>query len=713
MNQQESFNHFFSTQLNQEQQHAVAQKKGSLLIIAGAGSGKTRVITSRIINLILNERVPPHAIIALTFTNKAASEMKERITAQLGGGPKPFIGTFHSYCLYLLRKHPQLAPHDPFSIIDADDQQSMLQKLIKQIHAEKKITAKTLSYQISLKKNSGAYQGDHETSQQEQLFEQLYATYEKEKKVNKVIDFDDLLLEINALFANNTWFKEQFQATIRHVLVDEYQDTNHVQHALLKHMALNNDTFVLDSLCVVGDEDQSIYSWRGATVANIMQFTNDFPNTTRIKIEQNYRSVQPILNIANQVIEHNTYRNPKKIWSEKEATQRARVITCLSGYQEGEACAHLVDRMKKEKKDHSIAVLYRAHYQSRIIEEALIRHSIPYKIIGGIQFYERKEIKDIFAYLRLIANPFDRISFFRIVNVPQRGFGKKFEELFEQQWHQEPLLTFSEVAQQLIKMGAIAGKKATELTQFIALIHSFSFDAKPLGCINTILADTHYFTYLKENFEPEEAQAKTENIKELLRAVCHFEEQGIRSVGLLLQEITLMQEKIAQTKEQHDHVQLMTLHAAKGLEFDVVALTGLEEGLFPSMHALYESARLEEERRLLYVGITRAKEYILFSHARYRYTFGTMNDQIGSRFLDEIPSALAPRHDVSGWDTHQLVSFLFFVVWGKSHKKTIACYYVWRCTESNASNIKGQKNCFSRKTVSASHKIWFRNYKKS
>jgi DNA helicase-2/ATP-dependent DNA helicase PcrA len=658
MNHQESFNHFFSTQLNPAQQQAVAQKDGSLLIIAGAGSGKTRVITSRIINLMLNEHVPPYAIVALTFTNKAAIEMKERIAAMLGSGPKPFIGTFHAYCLHLLRTNPHLAPFSPFAILDADDQQSMLQGLIKRAKIEKKITAKNLGYQISMKKNSGTQQPEHALSQQEQIFEQLYAAYEKEKKLNKVIDFDDLLIEVNKLFANNVSFKEKFQANVRHILVDEYQDTNNIQHTLLKHMTLiNNQQFTVDSLCVVGDEDQSIYSWRGATVANIMNFTSDFPNTTIVKIEQNYRSVQPILQIANQVIQHNTYRNPKNIWSKKEAHDRARIITCLSGYQESEAFAHLVKVVRKEKKQQTIAILYRAHYQSRMIEEALIRHSIPYKIIGGIQFYERKEIKDILAYLRLIANSFDRISFFRIYNVPQRGLGKKFEEEFDACWQQEPLFTFFEVGQQLINAGELSGKKAAEMQDFIALIQALNYESKPSDCINHILATTQYFSYLKATFDPVEAEAKIENVKELLRAVAYFEEQGINTVALLLHEITLMQEKIALSKDHHDHVQLMTLHAAKGLEFDIIALSGLEEGLFPSTHSLYDPASIEEERRLFYVGITRAKEHILFSHARYRYTFGTMNDQTSSRFLDEIPEHLAHRTDASGWDTLQSSSF--------------------------------------------------------
>ena len=656
MQQQENFKNFFEQSLNPEQQKAVAQKTGSLLVIAGAGSGKTRVITSRIINLIVNENIPPQAIIALTFTNKAALEMKERIMHFLERqAEKTFIGTFHSYCLYLLRTNTHLLPYTQFSILDADDQQQILHGIIKRNSLQKKITAKNLGYQISIRKNSSLEQS---SAPHDSVFEELYRAYEQEKTLSKSLDFDDLLLEVLKLFNNNSIFKNQFHQKIRHILVDEYQDTNTIQHSLLKHMALASENELsVDSLCAVGDEDQSIYSWRGATVANIMHFKKDFPDTVLIKIEQNYRSVEPILNIANHVIQNNTQRNPKTLWSNRKASDRACVLTCLSGYQEGEAIAQALKAMQESKKFNSLAVLYRAHYQSRIVEEALLRNSIPYKIIGGIQFYERKEIKDILAYLRLAVNPFDRVSFFRVVNIPARGLGEKFEQEFHIAWHQEPLLTFHEIIQQLIEAEVLTGKKAQSLKDFSKIFKKITYTDKPTHCINHIIFETEYYHYLKDTFEQQEAETKIDNIKELLRAATHFEERGPNNVGIFLHEIALMQEKINDQESASEQVYLMTLHGAKGLEFDMVILSGLEEGIFPSSRSIYDSEAVEEERRLFYVGITRAKEHLLITNSRYRYTYGSMTDQRPSRFLHEIPDHLAHKQDSAQWTTSELYNF--------------------------------------------------------
>jgi DNA helicase II / ATP-dependent DNA helicase PcrA len=654
--QQQNFKDFFEQHLNTEQQKAVKQKNGSLLVIAGAGSGKTRVITSRIINLIINENIAPESIIALTFTNKAALEMKERIMHFLGAkAQKTFIGTFHSYCLYLLRNNASLLPYPSFSILDSDDQQHMLQSIIKRNGLQKKITAKNLGYQISMKKNSSL---DDAPAIQDSFFEQLYRAYEHEKTISKSFDFDDLLLEVLKLFTTNKLFKSRFQEKIQHILIDEYQDTNVVQHALLKQMALTEKEFTLDSLCAVGDEDQSIYSWRGATVANIMHFKNDFPNTTTIKIEQNYRSVQPILTIANHVIEHNTQRNPKKLWSNLEASNCACILTCLSDYQESETIAQSLKAALRSKKCATQAVLYRAHYQSRTIEEALLRNGIAYKIVGGIQFYERKEIKDILAYIRLVANPFDRVSFFRIVNTPARGLGEKFEQDIQELWNQQPLSTFYDCIAMMLQAETVTGKKAQSLKEFGTVFKKITINDKPSHCINHIIYETDYYAYLKENFEPKEAETKIENIKELLRAASHFEQRSDgTTITDFLHEIALMQEKINEQESAPEQVFLMTLHSAKGLEFDMVILSGLEEGVFPSNHSIYSSEAVEEERRLFYVGITRAKKYIIKTHSRYRYTFGSMSDQRPSRFLHEIPEQLAQKQDVSHWSSSEIYSF--------------------------------------------------------
>lgn len=448
----EQLNQFITQQLNHEQQKAVIQKNGVLLVIAGAGSGKTRIITARIAHLILNEHVPASSILALTFTNKAAKEMKERIELFLGDhAHPPYIGTFHSYCLRLLKKNNSLLDNQFISILDEDDQQKLLQSIITRNNIGKQITAKQLSYQISHIKNQTLTPNQYETFNNK-LFTSIYKAYEHEKQISKCLDFDDLLLETLKLFKKNPDFKKEFQETIRHILVDEYQDTNIVQHALLKQMSIDDShTFISDSLCVVGDEDQSIYSWRGATVANIINFKQDFPQSNLIKIEQNYRSVQPILEVANKVIEHNKNRNPKQLWSEKQGSNRIRNLICLSDYHEAEVIAHLIKSSRQKRKEQSIALLYRTHFQSRTLEEGLIKHSIPYKIVGGVQFYERKEIKDLLAYLKLLINPFDRTSFFRIINTPSRGLGTKFEEQVHELWDNEPFLTFNNIINKLIE----------------------------------------------------------------------------------------------------------------------------------------------------------------------------------------------------------------------------------------------------------------------
>ncbi|MGE0206282.1 MAG: ATP-dependent helicase [Candidatus Babeliales bacterium] len=651
------FNNFFTNELNEPQQKAVLHTQGPLLVIAGAGSGKTRVITARIVNLLLNEQVAPSSIVALTFTNKAAGEMKERIHAFVQGA-KPFIGTFHSYCLQLLKIHQHLTPYTTFSILDADDQLQLLTGIIKRAGVEKRITAKNLAYQISTLKNA---MSTDQLQTTDIFFQQLYQAYEREKQASKCLDFDDLLLEVLKLFEKNKEFKEQFQQTVRHILVDEYQDTNVVQHALLKQMALDKKKMVIDSVCAVGDEDQSIYSWRGATVANILHFQKDFTDTQLIKIEQNYRSVQPILSLANHVIEHNKNRNPKKLWSTKKATDRVRIVRLMSGYQEGEIIALLAKQLSKKSNVDSMAVLYRAHYQSRAIEEALLRNSMPYKIIGGIQFYERKEIKDVLAYLRLIANPFDRVSFFRVINCPARGLGDKLQELFYETWDAQPFMTFADCIDSLIKAGHVTGIKQKALESFKNLFIPYTLSDSPKKTIEELLNKIAYFSYLKDSFEAQEAEAKIENVKELIRATAFFEQNGLTTIKAFLDEVALMQEKALQHEEEKNTVKLMTLHAAKGLEFDTVVLAGMEETLFPSSRSIQQPEALEEERRLFYVGITRARERLLLTTARHRYTFGSMTDQLPSRFLREIPEAITPSFDISYFQQAQCMDF--FAEW--------------------------------------------------
>jgi DNA helicase-2/ATP-dependent DNA helicase PcrA len=656
-NHKQDFTEFIKTQLNPEQQQAVLIHSGPILVIAGAGSGKTRVITARIANLILHEGTIPSSIIALTFTNKAAQEMQHRITNFLGKLPEmPFIGTFHSYCLRFLKTHQEHLTIPFFSILDEDDQQKIITGIIKRNGLSKKVTPKQISYQISLIKNQSINPENTAELQHNQFMYEIYKAYEAEKRASKCYDFDDLLLETVKLLKKNAPLLEHVHATIEHVLVDEYQDTNLVQNDLLKLLTRkDSQELAIKSICVVGDEDQSIYSWRGATVSNILNFKKEFKGTSIIKIEQNYRSVQPILEAANQVIIHNEQRNPKNLWSTREGTDRVLLLACNSEYQEADAVTSFLKTVTKHKTLETAAVLYRAHYQSRSIEEALIKRSIPYTIIGGIQFYDRKEIKDLLAYLRLIVNPYDRASFFRVINCPQRGLGEAFEELFYSNWHTQPFMTFKDVAHKLCSEGTVQGKKAEVLISFVRIFDQLNPSDITSSALDTIIKRTNYITYLKDNFDEQEAETKIENVKELMQGIIHFESLQISTVGLFLDEVALLQEKIQESKKENNQaVVLMTLHAAKGLEFDNVAIVGLNEDLLPSSRSAAEPDGLEEERRLLYVGITRARERLVLSYAHNRHMYGHMAEYMPSRFLREIPSSLFTRHDLGYIYTEQL-----------------------------------------------------------
>ncbi|MBA2307554.1 UvrD-helicase domain-containing protein [Candidatus Dependentiae bacterium] len=664
MNIREKFDHFFQTQLNPEQQQVVAPHEGVMLVCAGAGSGKTRVITSRMVSLMVNHQVRPHAIIALTFTNKAAKEMKERISRFLGNeGSSPYVGTFHSYCLRMLKSNAHLLKTPTFSLIDESDQEKIVRTIIQQKGLSKKVTAKQVLSAISRGKNEAINQTEREALWgQDLLLKELCLLYEQHKTAAHCFDFDDLLLETLTLFQKNATFKSIFQEHVKHILVDEYQDTNKVQHALLKEMAQDSSQgFSLDSLCVVGDEDQSIYSWRGATVSNIMNFSKDFPQAVSITIPRNYRSVQPILHTANEVIKNNSFRNPKQLYSDREAHDRVRLMICASSYQEGEALAHLMRIGQASSSLNNYAVLYRSHFQSRSLEEALIRYSIPYKIMGGIQFYDRLEIKDILAYLRLIMNPFDRLAFSRIFNTPGRGLGDKFEDLFYATWDFMPFSSFSEIGQHLISTNQLTKVKTDSLTHFLAVFTGLTPELKPSTLVQTILERTRYYTYLKDAFEKDESEAKRDNIKELVNGILFFEDRNDPTLETFLSEVSLLQEQMHAAEDTLECVKLMTFHAAKGLEFETVVLTGVEEGILPSSRSLYNPESLEEERRLMYVGITRARERLLLMRAKYRYTYGQVTDQPASRFLSEIPEEYAMQTDCSFWKEYDFKDY--FTEW--------------------------------------------------
>ncbi len=665
-----SLDTFIATALNQPQQDAVTHDAGPILVIAGAGSGKTRVITTRITYLLLKKQVPAHQIVALTFTNKAALEMKHRIQQFLPHTQHlPFIGTFHSYCVRLLRLNSHRLEHPFLSILDDDDQQKLLSTIIQKHGLQKQFTAKQVGYQISHIKNhlANPNQLPHELLNNTLMYD-IYKAYEHEKRINRCLDFDDLLLETLKLFKHNADFKTEHQHTVRHILVDEYQDTNIVQHNLLKEMALNKAQLAVDSICAVGDEDQSIYSWRGATVTNILNFKTDFAHTTTVKIEQNYRSAQQILDAANHLIDNNRNRNPKTLWSRKQGVDRIRQLTCLTEYQEAEIIAQLLARAKQQKKLDACAVLYRTHAQSRALEEALVKHAIPYKIIGGIQFYERKEIKDLLAYLRLIINPFDRTSLMRVINSPTRGLGAKFEEQLFETWALQPFLTFTDALRDTVTAHAIPPAKQKMVHEFITIFEALDHSSSASDALQQIITRTRYIPFLTESCEPQDAQARIDNVQELINAVQYAQSTGTKTVTEFIEQVSLMQEKTTKQDELNTVV-LMSLHAAKGLEFDIVIIAGLEETLLPSSRSLDNHDALEEERRLFYVGITRAKEHLLLTRAKHRYTYGRMVDQRASRFLHEIPQALVQTDDASYWKSYQIRPY--FSAW-LEHAPTVS-----------------------------------------
>jgi DNA helicase-2/ATP-dependent DNA helicase PcrA len=628
------FKTFFDTQLNKQQRAAVTHENGPLLVIAGAGSGKTRIITARIAHLLLHRGVGPAHIIALTFTNKAAQEMRERVqtfvetSAGISSLPlgMPFLGTFHAYCLRLLKQHGALIGLDSFGILDEVDQLTLMKKLLTAAH-DKRFTPQQALAHISRFKNSML---DQDTI--DYTLRDIYHHYEREKSLSKCLDFDDLLLYTIKLFQQKK-FKEDFRNLVRHVLVDEYQDTNVVQHELLKYMAIEKSACILDSLCIVGDEDQAIYSWRGATVDNIVQFSAQVRDTTLITIEQNYRSAQPILAAANAVIQHNQARHPKKLWSKKTGNNNVIKIQCTSDYQEADLIARAI-RIAYERTPHqTIAVLYRTHFQSRVLEEALLRRSIVYRIIGGIQFYERKEIKDLLAYMRLVVNPYDRFAFERAINCPLRGLGDKFLEQFFDTWSQHPWSTHSDIIEQLLP--TLKPQQSENLKRFVSVFDDINDQSSAEDALKTIIERTGYLDYLRDTCDATQARERCENVRELVNAAHYFAGRQLGTVTLFLQEVALLQEKPIEQKQSP--VFLMTIHAAKGLEFDTVCVTGLEEGLFPSARSLDNQANIEEERRLLYVAMTRAKNKLLLSWAENRFIFGSPVYQQVSRFLQELP----------------------------------------------------------------------------
>ena len=639
--------------MNPRQKEAVLHTDGPLLLMAGAGSGKTRVLTHRIAYLIEEKEVNPWNILAITFTNKAAKEMKERVNAILAsGGEDVWVSTFHSMCVRILRRDVDFIGYNRnFTIIDSSEQLTLMKRILKELNIDpKKYDPRSILGTISQAKNSLQTPQDFtkmQGSYYEEIAAKCYAAYQKELQYNQCMDFDDLIMNTIRLFEEHPDSLTYYQNKFHYIHVDEYQDTNHAQYTLVNLLAGR-----FRNLCVVGDADQSIYGWRGADMQNILDFEKDYPDAAVILLEQNYRSTKNILSAANQVIENNSNRKPKNLWTENKEGNK---ITYYRADNERDETRFIVDRMQEEiRSNHrnygDFAILYRTNAQSRVMEETLLKANIPYKMVGGHKFYDRKEIKDILAYLNVLANPQDSISFERIVNSPKRGIGPGSIEKLRSfaSLHEWPLLE----AAQNVDLANIGGKAGQQLGAFGEMIQEVTQMIPYLTVTELtkeVLDRSGYLEDLKIQ-NTLEAQARIENLEEFLTVTQEFDKQFEQQneedadapeekLTVFLNDLALVSD-IDNLEEDASQVTLMTLHAAKGLEFPVVFLIGLEEGVFPLSRALMEESELEEERRLAYVGITRAEEALYLTNAFSRTLYGRTQYNRPSRFVEEIDQGL-------------------------------------------------------------------------
>jgi DNA helicase-2/ATP-dependent DNA helicase PcrA len=653
----------FLSKLNPAQQEAVLHTDGPLLILAGAGSGKTRVITTRVAYLIGDGHASPDEVLAVTFTNKAAEEMRERVKDLIGDdGARVWLSTFHSLCARLLRREaPAIGLTRDFVIYDSSDQMAVIKQGMKSLGIDDKLLPprQALS-RISAAKNRMEGPGDLQTASwnlREQQVAKVYEYYLRTLTDSNALDFDDLLLKTVEMFETSEPVRTKYAQRFKHVLVDEYQDTNRPQYMLVKRLAE-----VHRNLCVVGDPDQSIYKWRGADMRNLRDFEHDFPEAHTVRLEQNYRSTQVILDAASAVISRNSNRKEKRLWTDKEG---GRPIVYFRGGDELEE-ADFITRVIREARSNEAgtlaAVLYRTNAQSRAIEDALMRDAIPYKVIGGVRFYERKEIKDALAYLKLVINPHDDVSLRRVINVPARGIGKAVIDAVEKVEPDDnsdlsPLFAAGlqevksarslwaklvvAVDRKLLQPRALASLRA-----FRDLIVELADIARVDAVSTTIGKMLDRSGYLKDlrDEHTEDADARIENLMELVSAAREYETRDQdASLGGFVDRLSLLSEADEESGNKAARVWLMTLHAAKGLEFPVVILAGLEEGLFPHSRSAEDADELEEERRLCYVGITRARERLFMTSAARRRVFGEYQSTEPSRFIDEIPVNLIER----------------------------------------------------------------------
>jgi len=637
--------------LNPEQRRAVETTEGPLLIQAGAGSGKTKTLTHRIAYLIATRKATPFNILAVTFTNKAAKEMRQRVAQLLGQnaenrGFMPYMGTFHGICVRLLRQDGEAAgiPRS-FVIFDESDRQAAVKQVSKQLMIdEKTFPARALSGLISSAKNemmSPTNYAGTASSPAQQAAAKVYPLYEKALKNASALDFDDLINRTVQMLKSHAAIRKKWQDQFRYIMIDEYQDTNAAQYQLVNLLTNSHK-----NIAVVGDDWQSIYSWRGADFRNILKFEKDFKDCTIIKLEQNYRSTKNILDAAHAVITKNAQRSDKHLWTDAGDGLPVQMLQVSNERGESEAIIRRVrngiDGGRRHYRDY--AVLYRTNAQSRSVEEAFVHYGIPYRVVGGVRFYDRKEIKDIMAYLRLIFQPEDRVSFERVVNVPTRGVGTRSLQVFFG-WQQAQGLTLFDALQQAGNCAELtprARQALSELGDILASLRQVSLDAAVSGLIDSLLRRIDYLHYLGDGTP--QGEARQENVKELLSVAREYQDEGLEG---FLEEVALVSD-LDSANFDGDAVTLMTLHSAKGLEFPVVFMAGLEESILPHSRALYDQAEMEEERRLCYVGMTRARQELYMCYASSRMLYGGVQHNPPSRFLSEIDGEF---QSTSGFET--------------------------------------------------------------
>ncbi len=643
--------------LNPEQESAVTHQGGPLLVVAGAGSGKTRVLTRRIAYLLAERGVEPFEILAITFTNKAAGEMKERVAALVGKRAKAiWVSTFHSACVRILRQEAtRLGFSTSYSIYDQADSVRLVTLVMRDLNLDqKRYNPRAVAALISNAKNELLGPADYRnatTNHFEEVVAEVYAIYQQRLTSSNAMDFDDLIMKTVEVLQKFPDARARYRSRFKHILVDEYQDTNHAQYILIRELVgTDRDGIPAAELCVVGDADQSIYGFRGATIRNILQFEEDYPDATTILLEQNYRSTQNILSAANAVISKNESRKEKNLWSDAGSGRKLTGFVAENEHHEAEYVRDELFKLSNDgtSKFGDTAIFYRTNAQSRVFEEVFMRATIPYKVVGGVRFYERKEIKDLLAYLRVLANPNDEVSLRRIINTPKRGIGDRALDAIDSLAKRDSISFWSALS--MSSSTELSPRANASIQAFVSMLVALQVlveaNRPPSTIAAAILEQSGLLEELRASHDPQD-EVRVENLEEMVAVIEEYEERAISegetpTLAAFLEEVSLVADA-DEIPEGDDHggvVTLMTLHTAKGLEFPTVFLTGMEEGVFPHSRTLGEKNELEEERRLAYVGLTRARERLYLSRAEYRSAWGAPNYNPPSRFLDEIPENL-------------------------------------------------------------------------